>query len=106
MNGPTCAISIATHNRLPELQRTLGVVAGLQPQPDEILICADGCTDGTADFIREHCPKARLIENRGTMLNVVLTPKARVNLLQAAEVVRTDPLLFLSQFKVEAKTDR
>jgi hypothetical protein len=49
---------------------------------------------------------ARLIENRGTTLNVILTPKARVNLLQAAEIVRTDPLLFLSQFKVEAKTDR
>jgi hypothetical protein len=49
---------------------------------------------------------ARLIENRGTTLNVLLTPKARINLLQSVEIARTDPLLFLSQFKVEARTDR
>jgi hypothetical protein len=49
---------------------------------------------------------ARLIENRGTTLNVLLTPKARVNLMQSVEIARADPLLFLSQFKVEARTDR
>jgi GT2 family glycosyltransferase len=80
MNAPTCAITIATHNRLPELQRTLGVVAGLQPQPDEILICADGCTDGTADFIRENWPQARLIEHPQSQGSI----RSRIELIRAA----------------------
>lgn len=41
------AICIATHNRRDELIRTLGVLAGLDPAPDEVLVAADGCTDGT-----------------------------------------------------------
>jgi hypothetical protein len=49
---------------------------------------------------------ARQIENRGKTLNIVLTPKARINLLQAVETARLDPLTLLAQFKVEARTDR
>lgn len=60
----TCAISIATRNRLSELERTLDVLSRLDPEPDEILICADGCTDGTADFVRKLYPQFHLIENK------------------------------------------
>ena len=49
---------------------------------------------------------ARLVQNRGAALTVQLTPKARVNLMQAFEIAGTDPLAFLSQFKVDARTDR
>jgi len=73
-------------SRLVEMIKTLSVTS---PELDTI---------GTA--------LAKLIENRDTTLNVTLTPKAHVNLLQAIEVARADPTLFLSQFKVEAKTDR
>ena len=53
MNGPLrCAVMIPTHNRLDDLRRTLDVVAQLDPPPDEVLITADGCTDGTVDFLR------------------------------------------------------
>ena len=55
------AICITTHNRRVELERTLAQIAALTPQPDEILIVADGCTDGTADFVRTQRPDARLI---------------------------------------------
>ena len=57
----TVAVCIATRNRRVELERTLAQLARLDPAPDEILIVADGCTDGTADFVREHYPQARLI---------------------------------------------
>jgi GT2 family glycosyltransferase len=49
------AITITTHNRREELERTLGVLAQLDPPPDAIHVCADGCTDGTLEYLtREH----------------------------------------------------
>lgn len=55
------AVCIATHNRRAELARTLGEIAKLDPPPEEILIAADGCTDGTADWLRATWPAVRLI---------------------------------------------
>ena len=80
MSNPTCAISIATHNRLPELQRTLGVIAGLDPAPDELLVCADGCEDGTAAWVREHFPAAKLIEHAKPHGSI----RSRIELMRAA----------------------
>lgn len=57
------AVTIATHNRLSELQRTCAALRRLQPPPDELWICADGCTDGTAAWVRTAMPEARLIEH-------------------------------------------
>ncbi|MEM7384233.1 MAG: glycosyltransferase [Verrucomicrobiota bacterium] len=57
------SVSIATHNRLDELRRTCEVLHQLDPPPDEIIICADRCTDGTAAFIRKAYPKVRFFEN-------------------------------------------
>ncbi|MEO6786063.1 MAG: glycosyltransferase [Chthoniobacteraceae bacterium] len=64
------AICITTHNRRAELERTLAQITALSPQPDELLIIADGCNDGTADFVRERSPHARLIiheQGRGSI---------------------------------------
>ena len=80
MTGLTCAISIATHNRLAELRRTLGVVAALAPGPDELLLCADGCEDGTAEYVREHFPAAKLIEHAQARGSIA----SRVELMRAA----------------------
>jgi GT2 family glycosyltransferase len=55
------AICIATHNRRSELVRTLGALSALVPAPDEILIAADGCKDGTAEWVRTEYPQVRLI---------------------------------------------
>ncbi len=49
---------IATHNRLADLQQTLKVIAQLNPQPDELLICADACTDGTVEFLQRAAGRA------------------------------------------------
>jgi GT2 family glycosyltransferase len=75
-----CAISIATHNRLPELQRTLAVIAALNPPPDELLICADGCNDGTPDFVRAQFPTAKLIEHPAPAGSI----RSRIELMHAA----------------------
>ena len=54
---------ITTHNRLVELQRTAGKIAALDPQPDELLITADGCNDGTESWVRNNLPNAKLFVN-------------------------------------------
>ena len=57
------AIMITTHNRLSELQRTWSVLSNLAPQPGELLITADGCTDGTEQWVKENIPEAKLFVN-------------------------------------------
>jgi GT2 family glycosyltransferase len=57
------SIMIPTCNRSDELRRTSQVLSKLEPQPYEILITADGCTDGTAEFVGSALPEAKLIVN-------------------------------------------
>jgi GT2 family glycosyltransferase len=47
-----------------ELRRTIQMLGKLDPSPDEILITADGCTDGTAEFVSSVLPNAKLIVNQ------------------------------------------
>lgn len=55
------AVCITTHNRRDDLAPTLAALGVLAPAPDETLIVADGCTDGTADWLRSAHPHLRLI---------------------------------------------
>jgi GT2 family glycosyltransferase len=57
------SIMITTRNRLQDLQRTGWVLKNLDPAPDEILITADGCTDGTVAFVNSALPNAKLFVN-------------------------------------------
>ena len=57
----TVGITITTHNRRDELARTLRQLAALSPAPSEIIVCADGCADGTVEFVRAEHPGVRLI---------------------------------------------
>ncbi len=66
------SIMITTKNRLEDLRRTCAVLRTLSPPPLEIIITADGCTDGTVDFVRSEMPQARLIVNevgRGSVVS-------------------------------------
>jgi GT2 family glycosyltransferase len=55
-------ICITTHNRREELARTLRELARLKPPPAELLVVADGCTDGTVEFLgREHGGIQRIV---------------------------------------------
>ena len=56
----TCAVMIATRNRRDDLARTCAVLRKLDPAPDEVVICADGCTDDTVDFLRQNYPDFQL----------------------------------------------
>jgi GT2 family glycosyltransferase len=58
------SIIITTKNRVGELSRTVPVLRQLSPPPLEIIITADGCTDGTVDFIKAQLPQARVIVNQ------------------------------------------
>ncbi|HEV3271719.1 MAG TPA: glycosyltransferase [Candidatus Methylacidiphilales bacterium] len=54
------SIIIPTKNRVRDLERTCRVLRRLSPPPLEILVTADGCTDGTVDFVKSELPEARL----------------------------------------------
>jgi GT2 family glycosyltransferase len=55
------AFCIPTHNRLADIQRTLNALAALDPSANEIIVAADGCNDGTAEWIREAHPSVKLV---------------------------------------------
>ena len=57
----TVGICLTTHNRCADLSRTLAALARLAPAPDEIIVTADGCTDGTLDLLRRAHPEVRLL---------------------------------------------
>jgi len=57
-------VIITTRDRATDLQRTCDVVMQLRPAPNEVLVTADGCTDGTVDVIADKFPDVRLIANK------------------------------------------
>jgi GT2 family glycosyltransferase len=57
------SIMMTTCNRVNDLRRTLQKLRTLDPAPNEILVTADGCTDGTVEFINATLPGAKLIVN-------------------------------------------
>jgi GT2 family glycosyltransferase len=59
----TVSVMITTRNRVEDLKRTTRALTQLDPVPQEILITADGCTDGTIEFVKSELPTATLIVN-------------------------------------------
>ena len=75
------SIMITTSNRLKELQRTLQMLEKLDPVPDEILITADGCTDGTGELVTSAVPNVQLIVNQPAKGSVA----SRDHMMRAAQ---------------------
>jgi GT2 family glycosyltransferase len=63
MNFMTLSVMLTTRNRVEDLKRTSRVLMQLDPVPQEILITADGCSDGTVAFVNSAMPNAKLIVN-------------------------------------------
>jgi len=59
----TVSVMVTTKNRATDLKRTCRILRQLEPSPLELLITADGCTDGTAEFVGSALPEAKLIVN-------------------------------------------
>jgi GT2 family glycosyltransferase len=83
------SLMIATRNRVEDLKRTLRGLSMLNPPPDEIFVTADGCTDGTADFIESEFPNAKLIVNERSLGSVAsrdrMMREARCDLVLALD---------------------
>src|SRR4029077_1558675 len=60
----TVSVIITTRDRATDLQRTCDVVMQFRPAPNEVLVTADGCTDGTLDMVAEKFPEITLITNQ------------------------------------------
>lgn len=56
-------VMITTRDRQQDLRRTCRNIRSWSPQPDEVLITADGCTDNTIEMIKTEFPEFTLIEN-------------------------------------------
>ncbi|MGZ0017451.1 glycosyltransferase family 2 protein [Yeosuana sp. AK3] len=84
MNNPKFTITIPTKNRLSELKFTLQKLKYLIERKDVVcLICDDGSSDGTYEYIRFNFPKIKIFKNsiskgihftRNILLNNVSTP--------------------------------
>src|SRR4029077_3032463 len=59
----TVSVMVTTKNRATDLKRTCRILRQLEPSPLELLITADGCTDGTAEVVGSALPEAKLIVN-------------------------------------------
>jgi Methyltransferase FkbM domain len=64
------SLIISTKNRVEHSMRTCDVLEQLEARPLEILIAADGCTDGTSEFVSSALPDTKLImsvQGRGSI---------------------------------------
>ncbi len=57
------AVIITTRDRRVQLRDTLQQIRGCRPPPDEILVCCDGCSDDSADMLRDEFADVRVLEN-------------------------------------------
>ncbi len=57
----TVSVIITTRNRREDLDATLQALRKLDPSPAEILVCLDGCSDGSADMLRRDYPAVRVL---------------------------------------------
>ncbi|MFI2432913.1 glycosyltransferase family 2 protein [Streptomyces sp. NPDC018693] len=60
MTDPRTTVVVITHNRRPELLRTLDRLAELPEQP-QVIVTDNACTDGTAAAVARLHPRVRLL---------------------------------------------
>jgi GT2 family glycosyltransferase len=60
----TVSVMITTRERLVDLRRTCRALQQLNPQPLEVLVTMDGCTDDMVKAVRAELPQGRLFVNQ------------------------------------------
>lgn len=103
----TFSILITTKNRLTDLVITLEKIQYLLNREDVVcLICDDGSTDGTAQYLRTNCPEIHLIQNsksygliysRNRLLSMVTTDFA-ISLDDDLHFITQNPLELIQDF--------
>src|SRR4051794_30622184 len=63
MKRQTSAIVLTSYNRCEDLRATCTQLRNLQPMPDEIIVCLDGCTDGSREMLEREFPGCKVIAN-------------------------------------------
>jgi len=100
------SLLITTHNRLEELKFTLNTVEILLEKGVEIIICDDGSTDGTAEFLKKLYPQIKVIRNnknqglifsRNRLMSHVKTQFA-ITLDDDAHLLTEDPFEIIQSF--------
>lgn len=102
----TFSIMITTKNRSADLVKTLNVLSNLDPQPLEVLITADGCTDDTVEMVKRELPSARLIINEVGMGSIAsrdrMVHEAKGDLILAIDddsyPEQVDALAYMSRY--------
>lgn len=77
----TISVMITTRNRADDLAVTLKALTRLRPQPDEVLVTLDGCTDLSRQVVETLWPDAKVIENRAGLGSI----PARDHMLREAK---------------------
>jgi len=114
MSNPTFSILITTKNRKDDLNFTLGKIQHLLNRDDVVcLICDDGSTDRTFEFIQENYPEIQLIRNnkskgliysRNRLMDLVTTQFA-ISIDDDLHFVTQDPFSIIQQaFNQNPKT--
>lgn len=107
MNNPDFSILITTKNRLPDLKKTLNqLFSFIQNENVEFIICDDGSSDGTSEYIKANYPVIKLIKNtkskgliysRNKLLNLTQA-KYAITLDDDAHIVSQNSLEIISNF--------
>ena len=110
---PNFSILISTKNRIQDLKFTLQSINHLIANQDvECIICDDGSSDGTYDFVKEKYPTIKLIQNqqskglihsRNRLLNITTADYA-ISLDDDAHSITKNPLeIIKTHFKTNPK---
>ncbi|HEV2472409.1 MAG TPA: glycosyltransferase family A protein [Chthonomonadales bacterium] len=59
----TFSIMIPTRDRCADLEATCLQLLRLEPGPDEIILCTDGCLDNTVEMLRTRFPRFRVVQS-------------------------------------------